>query len=475
MGNLITQSSELGLWLAASSNNTLRNNELIDNHYNFMMTGVFLEMYIQDIDTSNTIDGKPMLYLLNQHNVFVNPSTFPEVGYLAIVNSTNIHVSDIHLARNEQTFLIAYTNSSTIRNVVISHNDVGIRLEGSCDNVISDCMMQHGGGIWVRWGSYRNNITSNVFVNNSWGMSLHGSNDTSLHDNTVQDNEWEGVSISNCHNNVIARNSIVNNTQGGIYLSGSTGNTISDNTIAENGWYTFDTWEPLMGGLRLYGCEGNTIKQNTIFANRYGILTFESSNNAIYHNNFINNAHQLYDPSWENPWYSASVNTWDDGYPSGGNYWSDYGGVDANGDGIGDTPYFIDVYNYDNYPLMKPWMPPGSRANLVQRRAWPEHRHYSIKKDEDPYQTLYARAKNLGTELIWIKVTFNITRDDGPWTLSETDAVKINPGEKADLSVNWIPSLGKYHATATLQYSFYSIGVWNEGEKPKAFSFKVTS
>jgi len=59
----------------------------------------------------------------------------------------------------------------------------------------------------------------------------------------------------------------------------------------------------------------------------------------------------------------ASSNVWDDGYPSGGNYWSNYNGTDsysgvyqnqAGSDGIGDIPYLIPEDTQDNYPLMTP-------------------------------------------------------------------------------------------------------------------------
>lgn len=90
---------------------------------------------------------------------------------------------------------------------------------------------------------------------------------------------------------------------------------------------------------------GNNIKAN----NRNGIGLRWSSNNSIYHNNFIDNTLHAYIESTGYP------NVWDDGYPSGGSYWSDYAGVDSDDDGIGDTPYIIDENNQDKYPLMKQW------------------------------------------------------------------------------------------------------------------------
>jgi parallel beta-helix repeat protein len=114
-------------------------------------------------------------------------------------------------------------------------------------------------------------------------------------------------------------------------------------------------------GIFLEGSSGNVLSGNKVTANVYGIFLDGSSNNTFYHNNFIrigNAAHakQVYQ--------FGSSNTWDNGYPSGGNYWSDYTGVDeksgsyqnlTGSDGIGDTPYIIDANNIDRYPLMGPF------------------------------------------------------------------------------------------------------------------------
>jgi len=76
-----------------------------------------------------------------------------------------------------------------------------------------------------------------------------------------------------------------------------------------------------------------------------------SSNNLIFHNNIIGNAIQALNDD-------PPSNYWCDVYPVGGNYWSDYTGVDnipaGGGDGIGDTGYSIpDIpLCMDSYPFM---------------------------------------------------------------------------------------------------------------------------
>jgi hypothetical protein len=95
---------------------------------------------------------------------------------------------------------------------------------------------------------------------------------------------------------------------------------------------------------------GNQIENNKVAISTFNVVGCEEFNkpSAFYHNNFVNNSRNLFSSVINT---AFAVNFWDNG--TIGNYWSNYNGTDANSDGLGDTPYFLDLYgNQDNHPLM---------------------------------------------------------------------------------------------------------------------------
>ena len=93
----------------------------------------------------------------------------------------------------------------------------------------------------------------------------------------------------------------------------------------------------------MYYSSENIIFENNI--NHRLSLNYSSNYNKIYHNNFVLNVY-----------YDKCDNTWDNGYPSCGNYWDDYIGEDNDGDGVGDIPHNISGgNNQDRYPLIEPY------------------------------------------------------------------------------------------------------------------------
>jgi len=310
-GNNVTNNGR-GIWLGYSSNNVLRNNIMAGNQYNFGVSGYTLLDFIHDVDVSNTVDGKLVYYLINQKNLVIDSSTYPNIGYLALINSTNITVKELELKNNYQGIRLAYTTNSTITNNTITNNTIGIDILFSRYNTISG-----------------NNITAN----NCEGIFLYSSS----------------------HHNTISGNNITANNRNAIWIEASSnnniisGNNISGNNITNNAM-----------GILVGRSSSNTISGNNITNNDWCGIWLEgwSSGNKIYHNNFIDNTQQvcIYD--------SGYANVWDDDYPSGGNYWGDYIGFDlysgpyqneTGGDEIGDAPYIIDANNTDHYPLMNPW------------------------------------------------------------------------------------------------------------------------
>jgi parallel beta-helix repeat protein len=258
MGSSISEnlviSNNIGIYMLESAKSHLENNNLSENKYNFGVFSSDLQGYIQDIGSSNTVNGRPIIYWVNQSN----KQTPENAGYVAAINCTDITVSGASLEKNWQNLLFAYTIDSKVTH-----------------------------------------ITSTLGEDSIWL-----------------------IESSNC--------------------------TVTGNNINENIW----------GGLALVNSSGCTVEDNNLKSNGgYGIFLSYSSDNAFYHNNFIANPKQ----TWL---YGGNSNSWDNGYPNGGNYWSNYTGADSKSgalqnqkgnDGIGDIPYVMDSNNVDNYPLIKPW------------------------------------------------------------------------------------------------------------------------
>jgi parallel beta-helix repeat protein len=267
-------------------------------------------------------------------------------------------------------------NNVTIKNTNIKNFGYGIYLISSCGNsIIANSITANSVfGIFIDSSSDSNNVSANSIAANTWDSIYVAtySNNNTISGNNITNNGL-GIALAGCSNNTISGNNITANSEYGILISTySNNNTVSENNITANNWYSiYIDWysddNSVCGNsmsANLYGIyvaisSGNDISGNSITNNSLGIYLAGASDNAIYHNNFvINNGRQAYIE------ISGYANAWDNGYPSGGNYWSDYSGTDlycgpyqnlTGSDGIGDSPYVIDASNRDNHPLMKPY------------------------------------------------------------------------------------------------------------------------
>jgi PGF-pre-PGF domain-containing protein len=201
---------------------------------------------------------------------------------------------------------------------------------------------------------------SNPYIIEHWDISAENANGIEIRNTTAyfiirncyvhdgKGNYNDGIYFENVRNGGIDGVKSENNWFG-IYLSDSSGNAVENCTISNNFWQ----------GIYLGNSSGNIIASSKIENNSIGVMSvINSKTNSIYHNNFVNNEIQAYD---------EGANRWDNGYLSGGNYWSDYSSADSfkgenqnilGSDGIGDVPYnIIGGSNRDRYPLMSPWQP----------------------------------------------------------------------------------------------------------------------
>ncbi|UCF12789.1 MAG: right-handed parallel beta-helix repeat-containing protein [Thermoplasmatales archaeon] len=344
-GNTITSNVMYGLVLGYSSNNFVLNNS-------FFNDGLKIYYSYQNTVINNTVNDKPLVCLENKSDTIIDV----DEGQVILINCSNITIQNQEISNTDVGIELWNTHNCLLTDSTISNNNVGILFNGVLDSIINQCVIteNHYG---VRFGE------EDCFGGGGYNV---------IQNNTINDNSGFGIYFSHDGGgflNMIWENNICSNNIG-IFMIMSSKNHIFSNNIMSN----------VERGVALEAClcGGNL--------------------NRVFHNNFIYNGDENGQAS-----NGDLFNYWDDGYPSGGNFWSDYTGVDnfsgpnqniPGSDGIGDTPYTL-INAEDNYPLMEVWdrdFPPIAEFNWTPIPPDPGELilfNASDSYDYDGYITLY--------------------------------------------------------------------------------------
>ena len=361
--------NEHGILLFCSRYNVLKNNSMTGNVYNFGIRRPYVPIewarnppdhpqispyLMHSIDSSNTVDGKPICYWIDRHHQIV-PS---DAGYVALINCTDIVAQNLVLTHNYRGVLLVATRNILLSHSVISGTKFGIEITdqgvhdfpASVNNTIQENSITNSGtGIYL--STSNNSVCNNLLTSNLLAIVVDKDFNEiigNIMTNNVQPpiEEWL-LGFYPPHENDISwrwRYPYHGSAYGGIILETS-------NTFVHRNEFTSNDF-----GLALepyyWNTQANVVTANIFVNNEYGIW-LEARDNMFYHNNFVNNAYSVYiDPGLKgriDP--NALVNTWDNGVE--GNYWSDYTGHDSDNNGIGDSAYYdIGWANQDNHPLM---------------------------------------------------------------------------------------------------------------------------
>ena len=247
------------------------------------------------------------------------------------------------ILNNRMTEVLFGVNGATGHDSVIAGNFIRGH-EGISEGL-------RGDGIKI-WYSHRVQIHNN-HVTRSRDLLVWYSNECDVYENTVTDSRY-GFHFMNSDDGHASRNSLVDNSVG-IYIMYGKRFTVEDNLMQ-------NSRGPSGHGLGLKEVDGVDVIGNVIYDNRIGIFNDNSPfsmnmvgmfrNNMIayndvgvgvlpsaraniyYENSFVENLEQVTvlgggELSEGNIWNQNGI----------GNYWSDYAGYDADGNGIGDVPY----------------------------------------------------------------------------------------------------------------------------------------
>ncbi len=360
--------NDYGILAAYSDNNYIADDNFTSNKYSSILlhysvdselknnimfgSGIYirgdsLTHYTHKINTSNSVNGKPVYYwkdvsgivpagageiiLVNCTDVVVKNQNLDSAGVgMMIVYSSTINITNNSCSYNRYGILLRYSSDNVIaknncssnndgiylhlssnnlmaNNTVFSNNESGIYIDESFSNILNNNIVSSNNksGILIVFSTNTTVKTNDVRLNNGKGIEVSASNDTriagnsiylnkgdgiyiwSSHDNNISDNNIslndKGIEIGHSNDNVIAANSVSGSEYEGISITTSNNTSLIGNSIFSSDW----------DGMSLYDSNNSVIMNNTLTQNDCGILLDSSFANMITNNTALNNIHGI--------------------------------------------------------------------------------------------------------------------------------------------------------------------------------------
>jgi parallel beta-helix repeat protein len=345
---------------AGSDRNEIRDNEVSNNEYGIYLYGVDI-MSVSENNITDNLAFSNANWGIGGHysnrNIIASNTAYDNMHGIYLYSYSDANIISGNDVFNNEIGIHLNTSSSnnTIMDNEVFSNDLGIfaSMEANNNTVRNNTVTTNNYvGMRINFWSNRNSIMDNRISSNQVGINIsRSSNDNRIIGNDISSNSLEGVGIDDSRGNSIFDNSINNNLNGIVLTTSSSNNVFRSNNISSN---TID-------GIRVNGASSNmTIARNNISINGAGVSILGSVDNFIHHNNFLSNTIQAFD--------DTSNNLWNDSYPSGGNFWSDWSPIcqdlydgavtpqtgGGGSDAICDLQYDIDGDSADYYPLTNP-------------------------------------------------------------------------------------------------------------------------
>jgi len=339
----------------------LRNITVKDTSFENWVYGVFL----RDVEKTSVYDVKTKggffgIYFSNVENLVLRDSKVDDVKKIAF-GLEGVYKAELYnlQAKNatENGILLLNSEGVSIHDSVVEESGFGFYLKNSKDIIVNKCKSAFNEkfGVYIYnsenvevlglqaleneldgikiYSSENCRIYGSEFLGNRVGIFFEGTKESKVIDNTISNSE-NGIFLSNSRNNHITSNELSGNKKG-IISTSSSYNLFNSNRISGGAAISFrDTFS-------------STITDNWIENAEKGIFLMGDSQRNLIYLNYIFAERNTYDEGKGNLWYSPDIKK--------GNYYSDYEGSDAYGDGIGDQDYLIPPKNVkDIYPLMNP-------------------------------------------------------------------------------------------------------------------------